>query len=188
MTGAPGSAAPRTDPLFQRVVDYFSYLYDPARVTEVMSGAVRALLGADGACCVLREGELVYYADEDAVGPLWKGRRFPLGECVCGWAIARREPAVVRDALSDPRAPRRLYERTFVRGLAAMPVGMDAPVGALAACWARPHRATAEELRALRALADLAALALMAGRGENGMMAPCSTPVSPASRPSSSKS
>jgi putative two-component system response regulator len=173
------------DRRFMRVIRYLSYLYDPERVTEVIRGAVRELTDADGACFILREGELVYYADEDAIAPLWKGRRFPLGECVSGWSILRREPAVVEDALCDPRVSRRLYEKTFVRGLAIMPIRFEDPVGALGAYWARPHRATPAELDALRGLADVAGLALMAGLRQYGMMGPCSSPASPASRPSS---
>lgn len=173
------------DGRFMRVVRYLAYLYDPERVTEVIRGAVRELTDADGACFILREGELAYYADEDAIAPLWKGRRFPLGECVGGWSILRGEPAVAEDALRDPRVPRKLYEKTFVRGLAVMPIRPEDPVGALAAYWARPHRATPAELDALRGLAEVAGLALTAGWRQYGMMPPCSWPVSPASRPSS---
>lgn len=163
-SGARGSSSPvLADKRFLRVLRYLSYLYDPERVTEVMRGAIRELLDADGGAVLLREGELVYYADEDAIAPLWKGRRFPLEECVSGWCMRRREPAVVEDALADPRVPRRLYEKTFVKSLVMMPIRMEDPVGALGAYWARPHRATPAELDALRGLADLAALALMAG-------------------------
>lgn len=182
--GSPLSA----DGRFQRVLRYLSFLYDPERVTEVMRGAVRELLDAEGACFVLREGELAYFADEDAVAPLWKGRRFPLGECAEGRAMLRREPAVVEDALREPGLPRRHYERTFVRGLAVMPVSREDPVGALGAYWARPHRATAAQLDALRALAEVAGLALTAAWRQYGMMAACSTPASPATRPSSPRS
>lgn len=175
------------DRRFQRVVRYLAYLYDPERVAEVMRAAVRGLLDADGACFVLREGELAYFADEDAVAPLWKGRRFPLGECAEGRAMLRREPDVVEDARLDPRL-RRACERTFVRGLAVMPVGREEPVGALGAYWARPHRATPAQLDALGALAELAGLALTAPWRQYGMMPPCSTPASPATRPSSSRS
>ena len=31
----------------------------------------------------LREGR---YADEDAIGKLWKGQRFPMSTCISGWA------------------------------------------------------------------------------------------------------
>ncbi|MBX3469702.1 MAG: hypothetical protein KF878_22750 [Planctomycetes bacterium] len=50
-------------------------------VTGVVRRAARALTGADGVTFVLREGEQVFYADEDAIGPLWKGRRFPARAC-----------------------------------------------------------------------------------------------------------
>lgn len=151
------------DKRFLRVIRYLSYLYDPARVTEVIRGAVRELLDADGAAFILREGAVVYYADEDAISPLWKGRRFPIEECISGWSILRREPAVVEDALTDPRVARRFYEKTFVRSLVMMPVRFEDPIGAVGAYWARPHRATPAQLDALRGLADVAGLALMAG-------------------------
>lgn len=188
MAEAARSSPLSADGRFQRVIRYLAYLYDPERVTELMRGAVRELLDAEGACVILREGELAYYADEDAVAPLWKGRRFPLGECPSGWSMLRREPAVIEDALRDPRVPRRLYEKTFVRSLAVVPVRPEDPIGALGAYWARPHRATPAQLDALRGLAELAALALTASWRQYGMMPACSTPASPATRPSSSKS
>ncbi len=46
-------------------------------VMEVVRRAARAMLAADGVTFVLRDGERVFYADEDAIAPLWKGRRFP---------------------------------------------------------------------------------------------------------------
>lgn len=188
MSDGPRDSTVLTDRRFLRVIRYLSYLYDPERVTEVIRGAVRELAQADGACFILREGEFAYYADEDAIAPLWKGRRFPLGECVSGWSMLRREPAVVEDALRDPRVPRRLYEKTFVRALVIMPVRLEDPIGALGAYWARPHRATPAQLDALRGLADVAGLALTAAWRQYGMMPACSTPASPATRPSSSRS
>ena len=47
-------------------------------IMEVVTHAARTLLRADGITFVLREGENCYYAEEDAISPLWKGRRFPL--------------------------------------------------------------------------------------------------------------
>lgn len=52
-----------------------------ARVINVVRTAARQLLGADGVTFVLREGDHVHYAEEDAVGPLWKGQRFPVDQC-----------------------------------------------------------------------------------------------------------
>ncbi|MBI2969277.1 MAG: histidine kinase, partial [Gammaproteobacteria bacterium] len=40
------------------------------RVMEVVRHAARELTGADGATFILRDGDLCFYADEDAVSPL----------------------------------------------------------------------------------------------------------------------
>src|SRR5262245_3521283 len=47
-------------------------------IVELVTHTARQGSGADGVSFVLREGDLCYYVDEDAVGPLWKGRRFPM--------------------------------------------------------------------------------------------------------------
>jgi hypothetical protein len=46
-------------------------------LTAIVGHGVRTLLQADGATFILRDRDRCYYADEDAVSPLWKGRRFP---------------------------------------------------------------------------------------------------------------
>lgn len=120
----------------------------------------RRLVGADGITLVLREGELCHYVDEDAIGPLWKGRRFPMAACISGWAMRNRRQAMVPDVLKDERIPQDAYRPTFVKSLVMTPILMREPVGALGAYWSsrrEPHEA---ELGALQALADAAALAL----------------------------
>ena len=47
-------------------------------VQRIVRRAARRLTGADGATFVLRDGGQCYYADEEAIEPLWKGQRFPL--------------------------------------------------------------------------------------------------------------
>ena len=47
-------------------------------VMEIVTRAARDLLHADGITFVLRDGERCYYAEEDAIAPLWKGRRFQM--------------------------------------------------------------------------------------------------------------
>jgi len=122
--------------------------------------AARDLTGADGVTFVLREGDLAHYADEEAIAPLWKGCRFPIGACISGWAMVHRQTVVVEDVFLDPRIPHEVYRPTFVKSLAMVPVGVEEPVAALGAYWARAHRATARELRLLESLAGFAALAL----------------------------
>lgn len=129
-------------------------------IQEIVRSAARRLTGADGATFVLREGEHCYYADEDAISPLWKGQRFPLGACISGWAMLNRRPAVIEDIYADERIPHEAYRPTFVRSLAMVPIRTLAPVGAIGNYWARRHEPSAEEVELLQALADSTAVAM----------------------------
>lgn len=121
---------------------------------------VRRLVRADGATFVLREGTMVHYADEDAIAPLWKGRRFPAQACISGIAMIRRESVVIEDIRRDPRVPQDAYRETFVRSMVMVPIRREAPLGAIGAYWARRRRATEGEVAALEALAEAAAIAV----------------------------
>ena len=70
-----------------RAANELSHARDLATVTSIVSKAGRELTGADGVTFVLRENDQCYYVDEDAIGPLWKGRRFPMDACVSGWVM-----------------------------------------------------------------------------------------------------
>lgn len=129
-------------------------------VLAVLRAAARELTAADGVTIVLRDGDLCYYAEESAIGPLWKGRRFPINECVSGWAMVNRRQVVIPDIYEDPRVPLSAYEPTFVRAMAMVPIGVDRPIGAIGAYWGAVHRASVDELSALQTLAELANEAL----------------------------
>jgi two-component system CheB/CheR fusion protein len=129
-------------------------------VTRIVRSSACALTQADGVTFVLREDSHCYYADEEAIGPLWKGSRFPLETCVSGWAMVNRQIAVIPDIYTDPRIPHEVYRPTFVRSLVMVPVRQEDPIAAIGAYWAEPHAATSEELRVLQAMANAAALAL----------------------------
>ena len=129
-------------------------------VQAVVRSAARHLTGADGATFVLRDGDQVFYADEDAIAPLWKGQRFPLDQCVSGWAIEHHAAAVVPDIDLDDRVPLELYRATFVRSLLIVPIRTLDPVGAIGNYWAVPHEPTSLEVSLLQALADSTAVAL----------------------------
>jgi two-component system CheB/CheR fusion protein len=81
-------------------------------------------------------------------------------ECISGWVMRHREPAVIPDIYADPRVPHDAYRPTFVKSLAMVPVRNEDPLAAIGAYWARVHRASDEELAALLALADASSLAL----------------------------
>jgi GAF domain-containing protein len=130
------------------------------QITHVLTQAARELLNADGVTVVLRDGDLCHYVDEDAIGPLWKGRRFPLSACVSGWCMLNKQPVVIPDISKDARVPADAYRPTFVRSLAMAPIGQDSPIGALAAYWATNREASLSELGMLQTLANCASLAL----------------------------
>jgi two-component system CheB/CheR fusion protein len=130
------------------------------QVGAVIREHARRLLNADAATFVVREGDNCYYADEDAIAPLWKGRRFPASACASGWAIQQRQPVAVHDIYQDARLPLDLYRPTFIKSLAIVPVREDDPVAAIGAYWSVPHLATRDEMDILRMLADGAALAV----------------------------
>jgi PAS domain S-box-containing protein len=142
------------------VVRQMSTARDLATVMEIVKHAARNLSGADGATFVLRDGDLCHYADEDAISPLWKGRRFPMSACISGWAMLHQQPAVIEDIYADSRIPADAYRPTFVQSLAMVPIRQSAPVGAIGIYWARRYQPTAEQLKVLQALADTTAVAL----------------------------
>lgn len=142
------------------VLDQLSSSTSLSDVTELVTGAVRAALGCDGATFVLRDGGLCHYVDEDAIGPLWPGGRFPVESCLSGWAMLHRQAVVVGDIYADDRVPHDAYRPTFVRGLVLVPIQGVEPIGALGAYWSRPHEADAEQVRMLGLIAKTAAVAL----------------------------
>lgn len=135
-----------------------------ARDIESIMGIVRCvareLCGADGATFVLRDDGKCFYADEDAISPLWKGSRFPMEACISGWAMLHREPVVIEDIYADARIPADLYRTTFVKSLAIVPIRTASPVGAIGNYWASHRRVTPDELKLLQALADSTSIAI----------------------------
>lgn len=129
-------------------------------IMAIVREGARRVSGADGVTFVLRQGDMCYYADEEAIAPLWKGRRFPLNECISGWVLQRGEPVVIPDVFADGRIPHAAYAPTFVKSLVMVPVRTPDPVAAIGAYWASPHAAGTNELRALQLVAESAALAL----------------------------
>ena len=123
---------------------------------------MRDLTGADGATFILRQGNHCYYADEDAIAPLWKGQRFAVDACLSGWTMLNRQPAVIENIYADPRIPHDVYRPTFVKSLVMTPIRTVAPIGAIRAYWATQHHPSEQEIELLQALADSASIALEA--------------------------
>jgi diguanylate cyclase (GGDEF)-like protein len=131
-----------------------------ADVQRVVRSAARRLTGADGATFVLRDDGDCFYADEEAIAPLWKGKRFPLRSCISGWAMLHRKPAIIEDIYVDARIPHEAYRPTFVKSLVMVPIRTMDPVGAIGIYWAIRHAPTEREVGLARALADSTAVAL----------------------------
>ncbi len=129
-------------------------------ITAAVRSKARALVGADGITFVLRDRDRCFYADEDAISPLWKGQRFPLDSCISGWAMLHQQPVVIEDIYLDDRIPHAAYRPTFVKSLAMMPVRQEDPVGAIGAYWAENYRPTDEQIAILRHIANSAAVAM----------------------------
>ena len=141
-------------------VQELSLARDLAGIQAVVRRAARELTGADGATFVLRDGDMCYYADEEAIAPLWKGQRFPMSTCISGWAMLNREAAVIEDIYADARIPHDDYRPTFVKSLAMVPIRTLDPVGAIGNYWAERHLPGEEEVKLLRALADATSVAM----------------------------
>jgi signal transduction histidine kinase len=131
-------------------------------ITAIVRRAARELTEADGATFVLREQNLCYYADEDALSPLWKGQRFPMNACVSGWAMLNRQAVIIEDIYADARIPHDAYRPTFVKSLVMMPIRTTEPIGAIGVYWASHHKAAPEEVSLLQALADSTSVAMEA--------------------------
>jgi hypothetical protein len=130
------------------------------RIGGVVRAAARRVAFADGATFVLRDGDLCFYADEDAIAPLWKGQRFPMTDCISGWAMLNNDVAVVPDIEDDTRIPLAAYRPTFVRSLVMVPIDRTTPVGGIGAYWARTGAQNQQRISALQELADATAAAI----------------------------
>lgn len=129
-------------------------------IMNLVRHGARELTGADGASFVLRDGDQCYYADEDAIQPLWKGSRFPMNICISGWAMQQHESAIIPDIYQDSRIPHTIYEPTFVQGLVVVPIRTDNPLGAIGCYWSTTHEASPFQVRLLQILANMTAIAM----------------------------
>lgn len=145
--------------LLQAVQD-LSLARSQADIQRLVSSSARELTGCDGATLVLRDNGKCFYAEENAIGPLWKGSRFPMTACISGWAMLNRDAAIIPDIYLDARIPHDLYRPTFVKSLVMVPIRRLDPIGAIGNYWADEHRPSEQEVRLLQALADSTSIAM----------------------------
>ncbi|MCV7073504.1 diguanylate cyclase [Mycolicibacterium rufum] len=142
------------------VIQELSLVRTAHEVQRIVATTAREVTGCDGATVVIREHDMCFYADEDAITPLWKGRRFPLEACISGWVMLHKQPAVIPDIYADARVPHDAYRPTFVKSLAMVPIRRRDPLGALGTYWAQLRHPTERELALLQALADVTSVAM----------------------------
>lgn len=150
------------DPLFTLVetIEDLSSARTVDDVATVVRSAARRITGADGVAFVLRDEDKCFYLDEDAIGPLWKGMRFPLTACISGWAMLNRQTAVIPDIYADARIPHDAYRPTFVKSLVMTPVRPRDPIAAIGAYWAEQRQPTEDEIAKLQVMSRATATAL----------------------------
>lgn len=141
-------------------VQRLSLATDINSVMDIVKTVARNLTACDGATFVLRDNDMCYYADEDAISPLWKGSRFPMEICISGWTMLNKKPVVIPDIYTDERIPADAYRPTFVKSLAMAPIRALDPIGAIGNYWATEHRATEEEVGLLQALANITSVSI----------------------------
>lgn len=128
---------------------------DQDEIIEIVRKSARAIVSSDGVTFVLREFSHCHYVEEDAIGPLWKGQKFPMTSCISGWAMMNGRTAVVPDIFADARIPHDVYRKTFVRSLVMAPVGFDTPVAAIGAYWRDKPVISPREVAAVEAIAAM---------------------------------
>jgi two-component sensor histidine kinase len=155
---SPFSSTPTGDLL--RTVESLAEAGSPDAILEIIRTSARRLIGSDGVALILTEGDECHYVEEDAVGPLWKGRKFKMTECISGWSMINKKTAVIPDVSIDDRIPHHLYMKTFVKSLVMTPVGGEHSLGALGGYWASTYQPTDYEIETVETLARATAAAL----------------------------
>lgn len=125
-------------------------------VIAQLRASAREIAGADGIAIVRREGDEVVCLTENAVAPLWSGRRFPINTCVSRRPLIEGVPVVVHDLDHDVEVRERDNLPPFIKSIAVYPLGGAPLPMALGIHW---YAANAVERMALDRIARLAAAA-----------------------------
>ncbi|CAN5308009.1 hypothetical protein BH10PSE15_BH10PSE15_08200 [soil metagenome] len=119
----------------------------------VLRTCSRTVVGADGVTIVRRESAETVYVAEDAPMPFWEGRRFPIKQCLAGFAILEKRPVIIADVRRADNVPQNAYMATYIESVAVLPVGLGEPVGAIGAYWREARQIDDETVALLAALA-----------------------------------
>lgn len=129
-------------------------------VERIVIQSARQLINADGATIIFKDKDMCFYSNEDAISPLWQGKRFPIHECISGWVMENNQTVVIPDVYKDSRVPFDLYKPTFVKSLLMVPVNTVEPLGAIGNYWQNEYRPNDIEVRLMETLADAASRAI----------------------------
>ncbi len=130
----------------------FTVAYTQESIIETVRQTARGVCKSDGITFVLRDGDMCHYVEEDAIGPLWKGQKFPLSACISGWAMLNAKTAVIEDVFADPRIPYDAYLPTFVKSLIMTPLGTR-HVAAMGAYWKDKRSFSPAEIETVKSYA-----------------------------------
>jgi hypothetical protein len=138
--------------LLEAAQDRLSVATSLADIIAIVRSTARSVCSADGVTFVLRDDGKCHYVEEDAIGPLWKGQKFPMETCISGWCMLNKETAAIEDIFQDARIPHDVYRKTFVNSLVMAPVGGATPVAAMGAYWRDKRAFSEEDVKAVEAL------------------------------------
>jgi two-component system CheB/CheR fusion protein len=143
-----------------KVIQQLSFAQNLTDLMAIVRTAVRKFTAADGVTFVLRDEDACFYADEEAISPLWLGQRIPMEMCICGWSMRHHETVVIEDIYQDARIPFEIYSPTFVKSLLIVPIRTFSPLGTIGVYWAYKYRPTAEQIALVQTLADSTSIAI----------------------------
>jgi two-component system CheB/CheR fusion protein len=123
-------------------------------VIGIVRSTARSVCSADGVTFVLRDEGHCHYVEEDAIGPLWKGQKFPMETCISGWCMLNDETAAIEDIFADARIPHDAYRKTFVKSLVMVPIGRGEPIAAMGAYWRDKRAFDDRDVTAVQTLAS----------------------------------
>jgi GAF domain-containing protein len=104
---------------------------DTNRVMSIIVSIARKITDAEGATFILREIDSCFFADEDAIQPLWKGSRFPIHQRIEDHAIENKQTLCIEDIYTDKRIDKEVYQSTFIRSLVVVPFHNNTSTGAI---------------------------------------------------------
>jgi GAF domain-containing protein len=139
--------------LLEAARDRLSVAGSLEEIIAIVRSTARSVCSADGVTFVLRDDGKCHYVEEDAIGPLWKGQKFPMETCISGWAMLNKKTAAIEDIFQDERIPHDVYRKTFVNSLVMVPVGGASPIAAMGAYWREKRAFSEHDVAAVETLA-----------------------------------